>query len=208
MATNITPPLLVTGQFTANTPFDKLIDPQTRYTVSAVRTIPEMLGMNVDVLALVYTAAGLGDAQYQADIAAGANIITLTSGTKAPVYIPSTSLASYPDDSGVIYERLILGLDCGLVPAELKDTLTTLKQRLIDEVLANIGVTTTVTVGVVPTTGFISDEQHRINEANRQGKISNASTDKTRILQLEAQVSQLQATVDYYEQQFTASTGN
>lgn len=201
MATSITPPLRVTGKFTAKTPFDALLDPNTRYTVSATRTIPEMLGEDVDVVAQVYTPAGLTAVQYQVDLDANADIITLTSGTRAPVYIPSTYIDTYPDDNGVLQERLILGIDCGLVPAELRDTLTTLKQRLIDETLATIGVTATVTVGVIPSTGFISAEQYRLNEAARLEKITNASTDKARILQLEAQVSQLQATIDYYEDQ-------
>lgn len=193
MTTNsIIPGMRSAGKFEASAPFDRVVNPATFYSVEAVRTVPEMQGLNINIFARVFAPLGIPEDQYPtfiADaIARNAVVISLIPRVGAPVYVLSTYLKSFPLVDGWSYERMCLVVDLGALPPDLKDSLALAQEHVEQYVLAQYGIQSKVQLGTIPVIGYVSQFEHDTMEQTRKNRITDTSNDVATIRNLEAQI--------------------
>lgn len=201
MALNIAPPISLRGIWTLADPF--VLTPNTIYTVEAVRTFDEMLKLNVDVLGRVYTPVGLDKAAFDADVAALAKIVSLTSPGQPTVYVPTTYITSMPDDTAVSYDYVVISAPLGAVPTTLISGIQQLLDTIADDCSDLIGIRPVVSISVAPSAGTVTADQHRINEENRLAAIRNRTTEHAENLKLTAENEKLRLIIQDYEKKLT-----
>ncbi|EBV8434075.1 hypothetical protein NFI00_000168 [Salmonella enterica] len=205
---NLIPAIYSSGSFEALNPFDKVVDPTKYYTVEAVRTIPEMQAMKMNLYELVFKPIGVAEADYQTvlDRAIGmeAVIVSLTSRNAPPVYVISSYFKSFPMVDGVKYERMALIIDLGACPPALKDTLTQAQDDIRDYVENSIGITSQVRIGTIPTPGYVSKAQADMFENTRKNKITDSTNNVSRVRELESTVASLQEQIRELEEALIA----
>ena len=193
---NLIPPINVSGSFTAINPFDKIVDPTKFYTVEAIRTIPEMQAMKLNLYQLVFKPIGVSEDDYPTVLERALNndavIVSLTSRNAATVYVISTYFKSFPLTDGVKYERMALIVDLGACPPALKDVLTQSQEDIRDYVQNNIGIVSTVRLGTVPTPGYVSKAQAATFENKRKNMITESDNNVARVAKLETTVASQQ----------------
>lgn len=181
----VTPPMYAKGLFQLRDPF--AATPTVQYTVSAIRTFEEIRAKGDDPLALVYLPRQLTAVEYQADVAAGAAVITLLSATEKPLYVPDTYILSYPNMGAVPYSWLVASASLGMLPDSYDTNL--LAEKIKGVISDFIGVESTVNIGRAPTTSAVTDDEHVQLTAARQAAIKNRSTDYASVAQLQQVVA-------------------
>lgn len=197
-----TPPLLCRGRYSLTMPWST--GANVIYTCKAIRTFQDIYELGLDVYETYYKNAGFDNetdalAAFNADKAAGADIITLIADTSNPddlagspfiIYVPDTYIAAYPDMSDVKYSRMVIGIDINPAPDFLD--LSFLKDQLRNAVSDVIGITNAVvTEHRTPSAGAVTPEQHEVAEAARQGAILLRETDHAKVIRLTAEKVQL-----------------
>lgn len=192
---NPIPSIRAAGRFEAKAPFDVVVDKDKYYTVEAVRTIPEMEGLKIDVYSRVFKPIGLTVEDYPAVLERAksqkAVVITLTDRAGTPTYVVSSYLTSFPVVDGVSYERMCVVVDLGPCDPSMRDIIQPTLDHFKSYVEATVGITTNPVLGTIPTLGYVSKAQHDALEANRKSKIIDSSSDVVRNRELEAQIIQL-----------------
>lgn len=202
MARN-TPPLHAKGVYTLRAPWTTVGD--AIYECIAIRSFADFVDRGQNVFQTYYAPKGLDQSVYQADLDAGAHIVTLQSETSAIIFVPDTYIDKFPDLTGVEYKRIVLSVLLGPMPDTVD--LTHAKTVLGDAASDVTGVVAQVTEHVAPWAGVVSADQHATLEAARQAAINNRTIDRATVLQqqevinaqaqrisdLEAIIQQLQA---------------
>lgn len=210
MATRITPPMYSSGIFLLTSPF--VAKPDVTYRVAAIRTFEEIRAAGEEPLDLIYRPVGLGDTEYQADIVAGAAIITLLSNTEKPIHVPDTYILSYPNMGVVPYSWLVLSCSLGPLPDNFDPTVAiqTIQQELSDHTgVQNI----TVSVGRATYTDTITSDMHAQLTSARLAAIKTNDTYLARALKAEAlttsqaeYIAQLEDIIKGYKEGQTSGT--
>lgn len=204
MSENIIPAVYASGSFTANPPFDTVVKQETFYTVEAVRTIPEMQAMKLDLFKLVFQPVGVDANDYQTvlqrAIDEGAVVVTLTSRNSPPVYVISSYFKSFPLVDGVVYERFCIIADLGAVPPALKDRVNAAVDHINNYVKNSLGIANAkTTIGTIPTRGYVSLEQSQAWEKTRQAAITEEPSDLLRLEKMTVENAELKAYIAYLE---------
>lgn len=181
------PPPGTRGLYSLKAPFTT--EPAVLYTCAAIRSYGDLQNHGEDVFKLYYQPLNLTEANFQTDRANGEYLITLTSDTYAPLYVPSSYILSFPNLSSQPYKWVILSASLGMLPDALD--LTFAKDQMAAALSNVIGSTVTVQVGSAPYSGVVTPEQHEVLEAARQAKINNRTTDYARVVQLTADKASL-----------------
>lgn len=208
-SSNIIPSVKTTGKFTALTPFDSVFDPNLTYTVMGIRTIEELEANKENIFEMMLKPVGVAEADSQALLkrCKELNGVILVFGNQgeADIYVPSTFIPALPDSGAVKYERLCLIVDLGAVPGFIKERINTVKSHINDYVTANIGITSSVSIGSLPSSQFVSQAQADAFEATRQNKIANSVTDAAQIRVLTDKVAKQEAYIKKLEDALTAA---
>jgi len=207
---NIIPGLKAAGKFEANAPFDRVVNPETFYSVEAQRTIPEMQGLNINIFARVFAPVGILEADYPAMLAtavsAGAVVISLIPRIGAPVYVLSTHLKTFPLVDGWSYERMCLVVDVGALAPDMKESLAQAGEHFQQYVLAHYGIDAKVQLGTIPVIGYVSQFEHETMETVRKNRITDNTNDVATIRNLEAQIVTKDAYIKDLEARLLALT--
>jgi len=208
MATNLIPSMDARGRFEALAPFDSVVDEAKYYTVEAIRNIHEMEALKVDLFTLVFQPAGYTTENFSAALERarkdGAKVLSLLDRSDVATYVLTTFLKSFPLVDGVSYERMCAIVDFGACPPSMKQILSQELEHIKNHVSANVGIETTVTLGTIPTIGYVSKDQADAYERTRQQNISNSTNDVAKIRELEAKLVKK----DAYIQQLEAALAN
>ena len=209
---SIIPSYYAAGSYTANNPFDQVVDPTKYYKVEGIRSVNEMQGENLDLYKLIFAPAGVAATDYQTildDVTrqSGA-ILVLIASDGSRVYVPTTHLKSFPLIDGVSYERLCLIVDLGAVPPSLKDTVGDINTHISNYVQAHLGIKVDVQIGTMPTIGYVSAAQNTINETTRQYNISDTSNDVVLAAQQEQTIAKQAAYIVQLETALKAAQAN
>lgn len=181
MARN-TPPLHAKGVYTLLAPWTTVGD--AIYECIAVRSFADFVEKGQNVFQMFYAPKGLDQSVYQADLEAGAHIVTLQSQTSALIFVPDTYISKFPDLTGVEYKRIVLSVLLGPLPDDVD--LTHAKTVLGDAASDITGVVAQVTEHVAPYAGVVSADQHATLEVARQAAITNRSIDRATVIQQQA----------------------
>lgn len=204
---NVIPGMYVSGQFTAKSPFNVIVDPDTYFTVEAVRTVSEMLGAKLDLYKTVFKPVGVSQdktTEYLDELLdAKACIITLTQTGGSPVYVPSTYLTTSPLVDGVVFEHLCIIVDCGSCSPDTKTKVDSTVQSIELAVQKNLGIKNpTVQVATIPQRGYVSKTQAEAWETSRQLQIDELYNPiieneilTKQIEEYEAYITQLETTI-------------
>jgi hypothetical protein len=180
----ITPPLGARGLFVLRAPFNAKAT--VVYRVTGERSFEDLINRGVDPMKLVYDPVSLVEADYQADVAAGAAIITLMSDSEKAIYVPDTYIDSYPNMGVVPHSWMVATVDLGILPDSYD--LTRLTQSVKQAVSDYIGVESTVSVATIPTTDAVTQEQAVADAAARSAAIAIRTTPYAENLVLMAQI--------------------
>lgn len=208
MSTNIVPSMEAAGSFEAAAPFDRVVNPDTYYSVEAIRSITEMQGLNINIFARVFQPVGVTEEMYGDMVtkAVGdrAFVISLIPRKGPAIYVLSTYLKSFPLIDGFSYERMVLVADLGPLPIDMKDSLALAQDHMKEYIMAQYGIVSDVKLGTIPTIGYVSQFEHDTMEATRKNRITDSVSDVAKIKRLEDQIAALQATIINYEEKFAA----
>ena len=179
-----TPPLNARGIYTLAAPFP---DITTKiYECTAIRSLRDYLDLGKSAWDEVYNPAGLLEADYAADTAAKANIVTLTSPNNETIHVPDTYITKYPDLEYVQYANIVVSASLGAVPDELD--LSLMQAEIAGAISDVIGVEPVVRIHAYASAGVVSMAQHAINEASRTAAVTNRSTERARRIALQAEL--------------------
>jgi hypothetical protein len=184
-----TPPLHAKGLYTVTTPYE--LQANTLYECAAIRDFQDLIQQGVDIFTTYYAPVNLTPEDYAADLAAGANIVTLLADTAPAVRLPDSYIAAYPDMGGVVYNQVVLSLSMGPLPDYLD--LTFVKQQLAAVASDTLGLTPAVNVFIAPSTGSVTQAEADAHEVARQAAITNRTTDRAKVVQLQTQLAAAQA---------------
>lgn len=187
MALNV-PPIGTRGIYSLKAPFATV--PNTLYVCAAIRYYKDILNQGVDVYRRYYQPYEIPETQYQKDLAAGVVLVSLTSDTENPIYVPSSYIASFPNQNNVNYHHVVLSLSLGALPEGMD--LTFLKDQLAGVTSDVIGVAPTVYENISATTNTITPDEHDAITIAREAAIANRTTDYAKVLELQRQKVELE----------------
>lgn len=191
----LTPNLNSKGLYSLKAPFT--LPAGKLYTCIAVRSFKDIYEQDLDVLDLYYIDNGLTEADFNADKALEAAIVTLVSDDNDFVYVPNTYILNMPDMNDVTYHNVILSVNLGALPEyveldNLKDELAVISGKVI-------GKSATVGVNVTKTTGSISRSQHETLESVRLSAVEYNETLYARNIRQQALINELYERISLYE---------
>lgn len=167
------------------------------YECIAIRDFGDFTAIGEDVFELVYQPNRVPRDKFQADMAAGAKIITLASRTRPTMYIPTTYLTGYPMMDNVAYSHVVMGVSLGAIPDAMD--LTFLKDQLSAVVSSVTGIMADIQVNVAPSDNYMTAAQHANWVQARQDAITNRETDLARLLKAQGTISELRQIIAQYE---------
>lgn len=176
-----TPPLHAKGIFVLEAPWVTVAD--SLYEVIAIRSFADFVEVGQNAFELFYRPKLLVEADYEADKALGASIITLVSPSRPTIHVPDTYITAYPDMDNVAYKSVVLSIALGAVPDILD--LTFLKDQVAGVVSDTIGIIPTVLVHAAPATGVVTSDQHLALETARLAAVTNRTTDRAKLIELQ-----------------------
>lgn len=186
--TSIIPVIGQKGRYELIAPFSTVAS--TLYRCGAIRTFTDIENFGQDVFKLYYEPFGIDRATYEADRSAGVVIVALLSDSYAPIYVPSSYVASIPDLSTKNYHHVVITASLG--PLYEKVDLTFAMQQVGAVLSEIIGITPEVHQAVAPLTGTVSAEEHEVIEATRQAAITNRTSDYAKVVELQQKVDALE----------------
>lgn len=197
----LTPSIRSTGLWAVRTPW--VISETSVYVCHAIRSFNDLAKLGVDPYKAYYEPMGLNTAEYNDDVAAQANIITLLMLTPTDnevangrnvIYIPDTYITKLPNQNLFAYSHIVLSASLGPLPDYVG---LELAMENIQNVVSEItGKAVVVALNRAPTTNAVTPAQHDILEAARLAAIITHESNAQRVVKLEYQLAQLQATYD------------
>lgn len=168
------PALNSSGTYQFKKPFSDFINSQTVYQCKSIRKISELISSGVNVFNTYYSPYNIQSLVYEEDKANDISIIGLYNDTAKWLYIPTTFINAYPDNSGVPYRRMAYAIDIG--PVEESFDLTTLNDNLTNLVKTNLGITPDIRIVSLSKPSMVRYEDHVAIQNMRQGRINVEST--------------------------------
>lgn len=197
MANNLIPAVGTKGRFILKTPFDAAMQPNTLYTLTAVRKFDEIETFGQNIFEQFYKPFQLTEADLNRDRSSGAMIITLMTLNAPPLYVPTSYVHSFPDLNYRPYNQYIVVLSLGPMA---DDTLfDSVIQGIKNTTSEFLGVDPEVHIAFTPLSDVITPEQHANLEATRQAAITNRTTDYARLYESNARNALLQQRIDILE---------
>jgi len=180
----------MTGSWLLAVPYTTSVNPNVEYSCTSVKTINSLIAEGVDVKALYYTPYGLGETEYQADVALNHCIIGIQAITGKTVSFPSSYLLGFPNANAVVYSCLILSIALSPIPESMN--LTSLKADIADLVLSRTGIKNEVKIANHSAPHLVSQAKHTLLEAARLARITAAKPMVGQIQALQQEVLNLQ----------------
>jgi len=187
MFTEIIPELNATGIFKLREPFSTLIPPQTRYTVKGVRKLSEIIASGEDPFEKYYNIVGVTKDNYDLDVVADISIVVLSSETGQWLYVPATSIISYPDVNGIVYTSIVLAISLG--PVADIDSLSPLKTSITNTVRDSLGLNSEVQEITVSPPAIVPYTQHLLIQNARSALKVTVMSDRAKYVSTLAQLT-------------------
>lgn len=183
------PALNSNGSFEFKKPVSEKLNPQSVFTCKSVRKISELIASGVDVYKEYYTPLNIQLDSYNEDKLEDISIVGLYSDSESWLYVPSSHLLSYPDNSGVPYRRMAITINLG--PLSESFDLTTLNNLLIDLVKTQIGVEPELRAVSISERAMVKREVHESIERTRLARVDLNKTTFFELARLNKTVSDL-----------------
>lgn len=211
MSSNITPAIWASGQFTARSPFNVIVDPNTTFTVEAARTVSEMQQEKIDIYTKLLKPVAISKDDttkwIEELIKDKAAIIALTQRSGVNVYVPSTYIETYPKVDGVVFERLCIVTDCGSCSPGTKDRLDSTLEGIKYLVQKNLGIENPIIqYATVPQRTYVSKTQAEAWEESRLLRIDSFANPTIENVGLKTENAELREYITYLEAQIKSKS--
>lgn len=167
------------------------------YKADAIRAFRDVQSEGIDIFAAYYQPKGLSVDIYNSDRVNGIALVTLVSDDHAEIIVPSSYIKTAPTTVTTGFNRMVMGVDIGVLPDTLD--LTYLVAEIKGLVSALTGLENDVTLYTAPITGLLTPEQAESFEANRQAAIEKRTTFYSKVETLQQQLTTVTAIKDKYE---------
>lgn len=172
---NISPEIGATGRYVIRSPYNSIVSPNVLYTCRAKRTFNDCEKRGESVYDRYYKPFGFVDGtngfSLDRERTNGVIIISLFGQDGTVAYVPSNYIESFPDQSGVLYNHVIMSCSLGALPSTFNATAA--MQALKSQVQALTGVTNpAVELHLIPVTENPTMQEATVMENTRQGNIT------------------------------------
>lgn len=191
------------GFYTLLHPYNVLLTPKTVYTCQSIRTLNDYISSGESVFDKFYAPLGVSSEVYQQDIIDNVFIVGLQAGTGEWVYVPSSFIAKAPENSGIKYIPVIMGVSLGAIPDEYN--LESLVVQFKDIVQSTLGIEPEVKGVVVGSAKWYSQEEHDLITSARELKIDTSDSTFIKLAHAEKENEKLKKIIKEYEKIFKIS---
>jgi hypothetical protein len=182
---NLIPAISTRGLYTLEAPFNAQVLAGVPYTCVAVRKLEDIIAAGGDPKALYYDANNVAGSVYETDVANGVCIVSLQAVEGSWIYVPSSFISVMPDQGGIPYRTIVLGVSLGAIPDALD--LGYIKTQIGALVKDNLGVESEIQEVAISPPGNLSQAEHDTLEAARQVNITNRTTERAKLLAVTAE---------------------
>lgn len=181
--TQIIPAVGMVGRWTLKPPIDTYLLREVVYTCRAVRSISNYLSNNENPFKDIYTPLGLSEATYNQDLEAGVSIVSLQSDNGVWVQIPVSYIVGYPDNNGVLYQSVMVGVGLRTMPKDMD--LRSYVEKLTADTFDMLGVYPQVKVMPIDDVLMldVDDSDNLIDERKNNIKYTQTMSMRIRILE-------------------------
>ena len=162
------------GSYEALPPYDTVILPTDVYICKGIRKLSDYLAMNEDPKTFIYQYYGMSEEDYNNDLKADVEIISLQSDRGVWVYVPINRIRTYPQVNGIEYRAKSIVIKLPLIK-ESSD-IASLVSDLSDMVLEHLGVTPEVSVVNLTRPTLLTSEASDTLETQRMAARPNDRT--------------------------------
>ncbi len=184
------PPLGASGLYQLKAPFQAKLRSNVTYRCAAIRRFNDVLEEGDDPYAKYYQPEGIAPAVYQTDSQNSEAIVSLVSEAQHWVHVPTSFIESFPNQGGIPYQALVLGVPLGPVPTYMD--LSGVQIAIQNIVRDMMGITVQANYVSVSEVQNLKQEDHDRIEASRANALSNAVTDRAKYVQILAAFQELQ----------------
>jgi hypothetical protein len=191
MASVLNPNIGAKGVWTLNAPFNAAVQANVSYTCMAIRKLSDIIAAGGDPFTTYYSPNQLTQAQYQADVQAGASIVSLQASGSSWLYVPNTYIAQMPNPNNIPYRSIVLGAMLGPLPDNYD--LSYVKSQVALAIKDAVGIANPVinSIAVSPQL-MISATEDTSLKAARAAVVSAAGTPTAQLIALQAKYDALQ----------------
>lgn len=172
----VIPPVNTTGKFELASPFDNILSPLEEYTVTAVRSINEI--MTDDPLNNIYIPVGLTITDMEEDVKNGIPIVALVNTGGEYIYVPADKFLTIPLINGKKHQEKLITISTGLLPKDFD--LNTLITSIEDLVYNTTGSESEAMVIENSAILILDDVETKKLELYRENIITIKKSNKTR----------------------------
>lgn len=187
-----TPSINAAGRFVFKAPYDNWTG--VTYTVTAIREFEDIYARGDDVYLNYYVPMGLinnavveGETFSFADeVERNPSIVSLSGSDGTVRYVPTTYILEVPTASDIVYSRLLVLCDLGLLPDELD--VTDIVDDVNQMVSARVGINAQTQLVKAPADAQPTMDEHAQLENSRTGSIAVYDNNYTQYLAAKKQL--------------------
>lgn len=194
----LVPSVTTKGTFKLKEPLQNLLGVQIVYECTSIQTFGNVISSGKDPFKAYYEPLELPSSDYDIHSKEIVHIVTLTDSSGRKYHIPSAYIESFPGLGGVPYTSIVMGLKLGAIPDQMD--LSQLKNKLADTIRALIGVEAEPYLVKVSPTVFLDPDEYTNIEQARINKITETTTDYSKILEANDTINALRNQVQALEQ--------
>lgn len=167
------PSLGMSGYYILSAPYNSLLSSTSQYTCVGVMSISGAQSQGVDVLNDIYLANNDTLDNYNAAVAAGMMLVSVSAGSGDVFTFPVSALAGVPSGEGIIYRNQVMSIGLSAIPATMD--LTALQTQISNLVYNTLGVKSTVFVTAIGAATILTPQQDSLINAARTAAITTPS---------------------------------
>lgn len=185
----IHPEVGLKGKIKLDAPYNALIDEHAMYECIGLETLRSMVANGETPFETFYEPYAITRERFQSDHDADVVMVTFQAIEGEIVTVPNSYILSMPDANGVRYRMMILGVGLTAIPDDLD--LSVVKTDISNLLLTRLGIASKIEEVVYGPVTLLGHEEHRVVEAARRLKMSEADSDLKRYLDLKASFEEL-----------------
>lgn len=191
------------GLYTLMHPYDVLLTPKTVYTCQSIRTLNDYISNGESVYEKFYAPLGVNNELYQKDLIENVFVVGLQAGTGEWVYVPSSFISKAPENNGIKYIPVVMGVSLGAIPDEYN--LESLTLQFKDLVKATLGIEPEVKAVLVGSAKWFSEQEHELINSAREQNINTTDSAFIKLAQVQQENDRLKQVIKEYEKIFKIS---
>lgn len=174
------------GSFKLKAPFNSLVTTNSIYTCRSIRSINDYIALGDNVYEKFYEPFNLGEEIYFEDLKNNVKIASLQAGIGDWIYVPCSFILEAPNINGVKYVSIVLGISLGAIPDTMN--LESIIEQFKEITAHTLGIESEVKAVLTDQPVMLPHDDHVRLESIRTNKITNVSSDKVLIQQLQRDI--------------------